>query len=472
MTHSNTHIQQQPRSRVTGGWIALFGTAWLGIWMAQLTPISLLLPSQITEQLGTTAWLDNVMAFGVISAIAGVFALIVFPLSGALSDRTRSRFGRRRPWILGGTLLFAASLVELGVQQSIIGIGVFWSLTLIGFCVATAALTAVISDQVPINQRGIVSGWLAAPQALGTIFGLLLVTGLALSTALGYLLVAVLLVVTVIPFVIRMPDEPLPAKQSEAKATPAGQTLAPLILAPLTFATLIGGFWISPRQFPDFGWTLLSRILVNLSNALGTTLLLYFLMFGLGRMKTAQDDLLVLVLIYMVFFIVAALAMGQLSDRLGKRKMFVYLAAYLQGFASLILAFVPSFSAALVAAGLLGLGYGCFMAVDQALATQVLPDELTRGKDLGIMNIATAVPQAVAPLLGAIIVVIFAGHGFGPALGSALGSATGVAGAAGAAADASASFPGATAGFAALFVVSALAAALGGVTLLPIKSVK
>jgi MFS family permease len=456
MTQSSLETQQQPHTRVTGGWIALFGTAWLGIWMAQLTPISLLLPSQITEQLGTTAWLDNVLAFGVISAIAGVFALIVFPLSGALSDRTRSRFGRRRPWILGGTLLFATSLVELGVQQSIIGIGVFWSFTLIGFCVATAALTAVISDQVPINQRGIVSGWLAAPQALGTIFGLLLVTGLALSTALGYLLVAVLLVATVIPFLLRMPDEPLPADHT---------------LAPLTLATLIGGFWISPRQFPDFGWTLLSRILVNLSNALGTTLLLYFLMFGLGRMTTAEDDLLVLVLIYMVFFIVAALAMGQLSDRLGRRKMFVYLAAYLQGIASLILAFVPSFPAALVAAGLLGLGYGCFMAVDQALATQVLPDETTRGKDLGIMNIATAVPQAVAPLLGAIIVVVFAGQGLVAGLGAGLGLGLG-SGLGSAAADASGSFPGATAGFAALFVVSAIAAALGGLTLLPIRSVK
>jgi MFS family permease len=211
-----------------------------------------------------------------------------------------------------------------------------------------------------------------------------------------------------------------------------------------------------------------------MSNALGTTLLLYFLMFGLGRMATAQDDLLILVLIYMVFFIIAALAMGQLSDRVGKRKMFVYLAALLQGFASLILAFVPSFSPALVAARLLGLGYGCFMAVDQALATQVLPDEATRGKDLGIMNIATAVPQAVAPLLGAIIVIFAAGRAVATGLGAGLGAGlgTGLDTGLSAAADASASFPGATAGFAALFVVSALTAALGGFALLPIKSVR
>jgi len=100
---------------------------------------------------------------------------------------------------------------------------------------------------------------------------------------------------------------------------------------------------------------------------------------------------------------------GWISDRLGKRKAFVFLSAAIQGVAALLLAFVPELSAAMVAAGLLGLGYGCFLSVDQALATQVLPDPESRGKDLGIMNIATAVPQAMAPLLGAGIVAALGG---------------------------------------------------------------
>ena len=383
----------EPVKKVSGGWIALFATAWLGIWMAQLTPIQLLLPKQIEEQLHAASWIDNVVAFGIISAIAGVCALFAFPLSGALSDRTVSRYGRRRPWILGGTVLFAASLVLLGLQTTMVGIGVFWSLTLIGFCVLTAAITATISDRVPVNQRGYVSGWVSAPQAAGTILGILLVTILALSTFVGYLVVAVLLVVLVLPFLLKTPDAVLPAD-----ARP-----------PLTAAVLLAGLWINPRKFPDFGWTLLGRILVNLGNALGTTLLLYFLMFGLDRGAGAEDDLLLLTAVYMVFFIASALIVGKVSDRIGKRKIFVYIAAYLQALAALILAFVPDFNIAIAAAGLLGLGYGSFMAVDQALATQVLPDAHSRGKDLGIMNIATAVPQAVAPLLGAAIVVICAG---------------------------------------------------------------
>jgi MFS family permease len=111
----------------------------------------------------------------------------------------------------------------------------------------------------------------------------------------------------------------------------------------------------------------------------------------------------------MVFVIIASLGLGRLSDRLGRRRVFVFVAAGLQGLAALLLAAFPALSVAMIAAGLLGLGYGCFLSVDQALATQVLPDAATRGKDLGIMNIATAVPQALGPLIGAGAVVVAGG---------------------------------------------------------------
>lgn len=406
----------EPARAVTAGWIAVFATAWLGIWMAQLTPVQLLLPVQIEAQLGASYWVDNVVAFGVVSGIAGLCALVAYPLTGALSDRTRSRFGRRRPWIAAGAVLFAASLALLGLQSTMVGIGVFWALALTGFCVLTAALTATISDQVPVNQRGFVSGWISAPQAIGTILGLVLVTELFVGQFAGYAVMAVLLLLLVLPFLLFTKDAVLPSAER------------------LTWRTFIEGFWISPRQYPDFGWTLLSRILVNFGNAFGTALLFQFLQYGL-RVDDAEDTLIVLTLVYMVFVIIASLLLGKLSDRLGRRRPFVFVAAALQGVAALMLAFVPDLGVAFVAAGLLGLGYGCFLSVDQALATQVLPDPHTRGKDLGIMNIATAVPQAFAPLLGAVVVA-------------------------------------ALAGFTGLFVLSAAAAILGALAVLPIRSVR
>ena len=380
-------------------------------------PIQLLLPQQIDAELHPENWIDSVVAFGIISGIAGLFAIIVYPLTGALSDRTTSRFGRRRPWIAGGALLFAVALVLLGLQHDLVGIGVFWVLALSGFCVMTAALTATISDRVPVDQRGYVSGWLSAPQAVGTILGILLVTMLALSLLAGYALVAVLLLVLTIPFLMR-PDAVLAPEQRER----------------MSARGVIGSLWISPREQPDFGWTLLGRILVNFGNAFGTTLLLYFLMFGLDR-TDAEDDLLMLTAVYMVFVIIAALVLGRLSDKLGRRKLFVIVASVLQAVAAVLLAFFPDFTVALVAAGLLGLGYGCFLSVDQALATQVLPDPENRGKDLGIMNIASAVPQAIAPLLGAGLVAMMGG-------------------------------------FTGLFLLAAVCAALGAVAVMRVKSVR
>ncbi|MHA7268269.1 MFS transporter [Arthrobacter sp. HLT1-20] len=376
-----------PTRRVGGRWVSLFALSWLGVWIAQLTPVQLLLPVQVEKFLNATDWVANVLGFGYISGIAGAFALIAYPLTGALSDRTTSRFGRRRPWIAFGTAGFALSLLVLGLQTSLPGIGICWVAASTFFCVLTAALTAAISEQVPINQRGYVSGWISAPQAIGIIAGLVLVMALGLSTFGGYALMAALLVVLGLPFLLLVPDDVLP----------------PGIVPPLTVRSLLAGLWISPRKFPDFGWTLLSRILVNLGNALGTSLLLYFLMYGL-KVPDAEDSLILLTLVYMVFVIVVSLWLGRLSDRLGRRRVFVFGASVLQAAAAFILAFVPTMGAATVGAALLGLGYGCFLSVDQALATEVLPDQLSRGKDLGIMNIALTVPQAFAPLLGALLV--------------------------------------------------------------------
>ena len=136
----------------------------------------------------------------------------------------------------------------------------------------TAALTATISDQVPVGQRGFVSGWMSAPQAVGIIVGLVLVT----------------------EFVTEPGHSGTPCSRScswcwscrSSRATTS--RLAAADRSRVTARGIIAGFWISPRTHPDFGWTLLSRVLVNVGNALGTSLLLYFLMFGLKATRTPR----------------------------------------------------------------------------------------------------------------------------------------------------------------------------------------
>ena len=420
MTSPGRAVTTATTTRVGTRWIALFALAWTGIWLAQLTPFQLTLPQQIVDLLGTddTQWRTSVTTFGVVSGISAVCALIAFPLTGSLSDRTTGRFGRRRPWIAGGVLVFAVALAVLGTRHGLVGLTVWWCLALTGFSAASAALTALIGDRVPVDQRGVVSSWVSAPQAIGVILGVALISAIGLGSVGGNLLVAALLVACVAPFVLTVDDPPHPSHGHGA----------------LTLRAVVSELWVSPREHPDFGWTLLGRILVNLGNALGTSLLLYFLQFGL-RVPDADGDLLVLTAVYMVFVIGAALASGVLSDRVARRKPFVLAAGLLQGLAALVIALVASLSTTIIAAALLGAGFGSFLGVDQALATQVLPDADHTGKDLGIMNIAMAVPQAIGPLLGAGIVA-------------------------------------ATGGFTALFTVSAVLGIAGGLSVLRVRSVR
>ena len=131
--------------------------------MAQLTPVQSLLPTQIDGLGPSASGTESVLAFGIISGIVGACALIAYPLIGALSDRSTSRYGRRRQWMLAGALLFAIALALLSLQSTLVGIGIFLSLPLVGFCMVWAAIAATISDQVPVDQRGFVSRWVSAP---------------------------------------------------------------------------------------------------------------------------------------------------------------------------------------------------------------------------------------------------------------------------------------------------------------------
>lgn len=399
MTATTTPAQSaafaEPQRAVTGAWIAAFAAAWLGIWMAQLAPLQVLLPIQVDGLMGIDGdWRASVLALGTVSGIAGACSIIAFPLTGFLSDRTTSKFGRRRPWAVAGALIFGASLVALGNVGTIELVAVFWSLAVTGFCVLASALTSLIADSVPVRQRGFVSGWMSAPQAIGIILGTILVTEVFLTAMFGYLALAIGLIVLVLPIILFAKE--IPIEKAERPETSA--------------SAFFRGLWISPKRHPDFAWVLASRVLVNLGNALGTGLLLFFLAFGLEMgIEKAEESFLPLVVVYLIAVVLSALIVGYVSDRLARRKVFVIWGALLQAAAAFVLVFITSYDAVFIGGALLGLGYGAFLAVDQALATQVLPDPADRGKDLGIMNIAQQVPQSLALLLGAFVVASLGG---------------------------------------------------------------
>jgi len=236
----------EPTEPVGGWWTARFALVWFGAWMGTLVPVQLLLPEQL-EKLDPV---HKVRDFGLVNGLTGVLALLTLPLLGAWCDRTTSRFGRRRVWVLSGAVVFAVGLVTTGLQTHWVGVGLAWLVASLGMNASSVGLTATVADRVPERQRGTISGALYGPQAVGIVVGLLLVTTVVTSIRGGYLLLAVSVLVCAAPFVLSYQEAVVPG--------------APRLSA----AEVVAGLWEVPRHNRDFAWAFGSRVLVNLGNAL------------------------------------------------------------------------------------------------------------------------------------------------------------------------------------------------------------
>ncbi|MGW8527142.1 MFS transporter [Nocardiopsis sp. NPDC055824] len=374
-------------------WVAGISLANLGMWMAFFGPLQVLLP----EQVGMIAPDSKETTLAWVTGIGAACSTLGTPLVGALSDRTTGRFGRRRPWILAGAALGALGLVVLGRQDGVLGVLLGWSFVQAALSCLNATLLAAVPDRVPVRQRGAVSGWIGIPQSAGVVVAVLLVTVVVTGPAPGYALIGALTLVCALPFALLAPDPPLPRE-----ARPP-------------WHEFWRGFRVSPRRYPDFGWAWLTRFLMQTGNAMFTLYLLYFLRDGVGYEElfpgsSAADGLLVLILVYTAAVVSTTVLAGLVSDRIGRRRGPVCLSGVVSAVPAFLLAAYPTWPMSLACAVVLGVGFGIYLSVDNALVTEVLPTAGGRAKDLGIVNIASAGPQVLAPAVAGPIVVHLGGY--------------------------------------------------------------
>ncbi len=386
----------EPERNVTPLFLAGLALANLGIMVAFFAPLQNLLP-RMSEQIAGSGGKEAALA--VVAGVGVIGSVIGNPLAGALSDRTTSRWGRRRQWMLGGSLLGFIGLILLPNMTSIFALTIAWLAVQFAVNAAYAGLTATIPDQVPVRQRGAASGLVGLAQALGPVVGVGLVSFVVVSLVGGSYLTAVLFVLCVLPFLFILKDPQLPVSEKP----------------PFELGAFVKSFWVSPKKHPDFGWAWLARFLVSLSIAMVTLYLLFFLTDHLlFDSEAAGQRQTVLLALYAGGTMITAVIGGYISDRVGKRKIFVIISTIIIAVAGFILAFVPEgqggWGITMAAALILGIGYGWYLAVDQALITQVLPTAGDRAKDLGVINIANSMPQVLAPVLAAPLVTVLGGY--------------------------------------------------------------
>ena len=380
--------------RVGWGFISLYTLAFMSTNLVFLAPVLVTLPLRVNSLVGIERAPRN------LALVAGIGALVAMfgnPFFGRMSDRTASRLGMRRPWMVIGLVGGTIGILIVALAPNIAVVLVGWCIAQLFFNALLAALIAVLPDQVARAQRGLVSGVLGVCLPMAAVSGTFLVklfTGHPIATFLvpcatgGFFILL---------FAVALKDRRL------ARADRPIWSLR-------EFAST---FYVKPRTSPDFAWAFASRFMFLLAYALLTTYEAFFLLRKIGSaVADVPQQIFLGTLAQSVVIVAASLIAGKLSDWTGRRKIFVFTASIIYGLAMFAVAIASNFNGFLVGMAISGLGFGIYAAVDLALVADVLPNKANNAKDLGVFNIAGALPFSIAPA-GAPAILAIAGGNYG-----------------------------------------------------------
>jgi MFS family permease len=359
---------------------------------------------------------------GSLSLAIGIGAfcgMVGAPIAGTLSDRTRTRIGGRAPWMIGGLVVAIAATVFMGFATTTSGLILGFAVMQLGTAFVAAPLIAHIPDRVPASRRGVFSSLNGLGTIVGSISGQILGATFSESIQVGYLVVAVFFGIAIGVFLI------VNARQSNL-GVPREQ---------YALIDFLRTFWVNPIKNRDFFWAFAGRLLIITGYYLVSSFGLYILQDYIGLGKSAVSQVPVVGGFVLVGIVISTIIAGPLSDKLGRRKVFIFIAAVVLAAAILTPFIWPTLTAIFVFAFLSGFGFGAYQAVDYALVTQVLPTQQGAGRDLGIINISATLPQTFGAAAAGLIVT-FAG------------------------------------GYAALFPLSAAIVIIGALAIIPIRSVR
>ena len=354
-------------------------------------------PALVTLALKVNSLVGIKQAPNSLALVAGLGALVAMvgnPLFGRLSDRTSSRLGMRRPWMVIGLVGGTLGILVVALAPSIAFVLVGWCIAQLFFNALLAVQVAVLPDQVPSTQRGLVSGVLGVCLPIASVIGTFLVQLFTGNQVAMFLAPCAVAGVFILVFAFNLNDRRLAAGSKPA----------------WSLREFVGTFYVNPRKSPDFAWAFVSRFMFVLAYAFLTTYQAYYLLEKIGSDETDVPHQIFLgTLVQSVLLVAASLVAGRLSDRTGRRKVFVLIASVVYGLAMFVVAVATSFNGFLVGMAIGGLGFGMYMAVDLALVADVLPDQDQVAKDLGVLNIAGALPFAVAPAIAPVILAVSGG---------------------------------------------------------------
>lgn len=382
----------QPLPRVGGLFITIYALAMFGIWMAINLPATV----TVALRIGEIDPANKTTTYSMVAGIGTLVAVLANPFFGRLSDRTRSRFGRRRPWILVGLAGTTVGAAVIGLSDSIPMLILGWVLMQAFINAAIAATLAIVADRIPESQHGLVGALSGTASAASTVVGIFFIQAFPTSilAQIG-LPVAIAIVFGLALVALLKDDKPATGEQP-----------------PFTLKEFAGSFYINPRKSPDFAWFLLAFLLINLGFGVMSTYAVYYLQ---DQIKVAEADLpgalfVTFLLSGLVALVVAPLA-GWISDKTGRRKPLFVLAAVIMATGMGVIVLAQDSTMFIIGQTLgAGLAAGILFGIYIAFAVATLKDTSTVGRDLGIVNIAFTLPFSLVPFAAPLLL----GFGDGP----------------------------------------------------------
>lgn len=349
----------------------------------------------LPEQVALLDPVHKVDDLAVVTSISSVATIFVQPIVGALSDRTRTRLGRRAPWMLLGACGGALCTVALQYAKTLFFITLFWVAAQVLLNAFQGPLSSIVSDRVESRFRATASAFIGIGSSVGGTLGVILAGRLLNRLGLGYDLFACIVLFVCLTFILLNPD----------------RSSKELRLPSIRWKEFFASFLIDPRKHPDFAWAFGGRFFMIFAYQAIAAYQLYILTDYIHlSIAQAGGFLGMLNLVQMVAVGLSTLVFGRLSDRMHRRKVFVFTSTLFIGLGALVPVFLATSAGMLISSVIIGLGYGAYMAVDMALMVDVLPAREDAAKDLGILNIAANVPQALTPVIVAALLGAFHGN--------------------------------------------------------------
>ncbi len=374
--------------RVGWGFIWLYTLAYMSTCLVFLAPALVTLALKVDSLVGIR---QAPRSLALVTGVGALVAMFGNPFFGRMSDRTSSAWGMRRPWMVMGLLGGSLGILIVALAPDIPVVLVGWCIAQLLFNALLAAVVAVLPDQVPADQRGQVSGVLGVCLPIAAVSGTFLVQLFTGNQLAMFMVPCAIGGFFILLFAVTLKDRRL-----DGSAPP-----------PWTLRELLSTFYVAPRKSPDFAWAFASRFMFVMAYAFLVTYQAYYLLAEIGSAKAEVPHQIFLgTLVQSVVLVVASLVAGRLSDRTGRRKIFVLTASIVYGLALFVVAIASDFNGFLVGMAVGGLGFGMYMAVDLALVVDVLPDQESVAKDLGVLNIAGALPFALAPAIAPAILAL------------------------------------------------------------------